>query len=75
MKKEEEEEEEEEDFADLTPELLVVLNEWDSLGVADLSPDEYDGLNGNTVQLGGSGGGWMGAVARHPPNYTNVILT
>jgi len=36
-------------LADLTPELRALLNEWDPIGVADLHPDEYDGLNGSIL--------------------------
>jgi len=35
-----------EDLADLTPELQVLVNAWDPIGVVDILPDEYDHLTG-----------------------------
>lgn len=35
--------------ADLHEELRLLLNTWDPLGVADLAPDEYDGLAGRVL--------------------------
>ncbi len=37
------------EIADLTPELRAILNGWDPIGVADLDPSEYDGLNGSIL--------------------------
>jgi hypothetical protein len=37
------------DLGDLTPELRLILNDWDPIGVADISPSEYDGLNGSVL--------------------------
>lgn len=36
-------------IADLHGELRALLNAWDPLGVADLVPDDYDGLSGRIL--------------------------